>query len=334
MRVRHAGTLAPLLEAFFTERLMRQRLASTHTMAAYRDSFRLFLTWAHRRLRKPPSSIMLEDIDAPLVSAFLDHLERERGNSARTRNARLAAIHSFFQYAALRSPAESASVQRVLAVPAKRIDRAVVDFLAPSEIDALLAAPDARTWIGRRDHAILLVAVQTGLRASELTGLRRQDVIFGSGAHIRCFGKGRKERCTPLTRQAVDVLRRWMHERSAGNLDPLFPTNRGTMMSRDAFEHLVSKHARVAAERCPSIKSKKLSPHVLRHTTAMQLLQSGVDRTVIALWLGHESLETTQGYLAADMAMKERALAKTAPPRIRTGRFKPGDRLLAFLSGL
>lgn len=334
MKLRHAGTLAPLLEAFFTERLMRQRRASAHTMAAYRDSFRLFLTWAHPRLRKPPSSMMLEDIDAPLVSAFLDHLERERGNSARTRNARLAAIHSFFQYAALRSPAEGASVQRVLAIPAKRIERAVIDFLAASEVDALLAAPDPKSWIGRRDHAILLVAVQTGLRASELTGLRRQDVIFGSGAHIRCFGKGRKERCTPLTRQAAGVLRRWMHERSAGNLDPLFPTIRGTMMSRDAFEHLVSKHARAAAERCPSIKPKKLSPHVLRHTTAMQLLQSGVDRSVIALWLGHESLETTQGYLAADMAMKERALAKTAPPRIRTGRFKPGDRLLAFLSGL
>lgn len=334
MKLRHAGTLAPLLEAFFTERLMRQRRASAHTMAAYRDSFRLFLTWAHQQLRKPPSSMMLEDIDAPLVSAFLDHLERARGNSARTRNARLAAIHSFFQYAAHRSPAEGASVQRVLAIPAKRIERAVIDFLAPSEVDALLAAPDLRSWIGRRDHAILLVAVQTGLRASELTGLRRQDVIFGSGAHIRCLGKGRKERCTPLTRQAAGVLRRWMHERSAGNLDPLFPTIRGTTMSRDAFEHLVSKHARAAAERCPSIKPKKLSPHVLRHTTAMQLLQSGVDRSVIALWLGHESLETTQGYLAADMAMKERALAKTAPPRIRTGRFRPGDRLLAFLSEL
>ena len=176
-------------------------------MAAYRDSFRLFLTWAHRRLRKPPSAIMLEDIDAPLVTAFLEHLERDRGNSARTRNARLAAIHSFFQYAALRSPAEGASIQRVLAIPTKRIDRAVVDFLAPPEVDALLAAPDTSTWIGRRDHAILLVAVQTGLRASELTGLRRHDVIFGSGAHVRCFGKGRKERCTPLTRQAVGVLR-------------------------------------------------------------------------------------------------------------------------------
>jgi integrase/recombinase XerD len=326
--------IAGLLEAFFTDRLMRERNASPHTVAAYRDTFRLLLDFVQKRLKKTPSTVTVADLDAPLIGAFLEHLERGRGNRARTRNARLAAIHSFFRDVALREPAHAAVIQRVLAMPNKRYDRRLVDFLAREEIEALLAAPDRNTWIGRRDHTLLFLALQTGLRVSELVGLRCDDIILGSGAHVRCSGKGRKERCTPLRRDAVATLRRWLHERAGEHEDPLFPTERGGAMSRDAVQYLLAKYATVAYKRCPSLKRKRVSPHVLRHSTAMDLLHRGVDRSVIALWLGHESVETTQIYLDADLALKEKALARTAELPTRHSRYRPDDHLLAFLKSL
>lgn len=325
---------APLLEAFFTERLLRQRRASPHTVAAYRDTFRLLLRFAQARLGKAPAALPLAALDAPLIGAFLDHLETERHNGVRSRNARLAAIRSFFQYAALCEPAHAGMIQRVLAIPQKRFERHLVRFLIRPEIEALLSVPDQRTWLGRRDHALLLVAVQTGLRVSELAALRCTDATLGHGAHLRCYGKGRKERCTPLSRQAASLLRAWLRERKATPHDPLFPSLRGTALSRDAVEKLVTKHAAAARRKCPSLEGKHVTPHLLRHTTAVHLLQSGVDRSVIALWLGHERLETTQMYLDADLAMKERALARTAPLPAHASRYKPDDRLLAFLQAL
>jgi site-specific recombinase XerD len=326
--------LAPLLEAFFTERLLRQRRASPHTIAAYRDTFRLLLAFAEKRIGKPPSALLLADLDASFVSAFLDHLETERANSCRTRNARLAALHSFFRFAACREPAHAALIQRVLAIPQKRFDRKIVRFLTRPEVEALLAAPDTTTWLGRRDYALLVLTVQTGLRVSELTGLRCDDVVLGHGAHVRCHGKGRKERATPLTRSTARVLDGWLRERQGAPADPLFPSLRGDSPSRDAVERLVAKHATTAATRCPSLKGKRVSPHVLRHTTAVDLLQSGVDRSVIALWLGHQQIETTQMYLDADLSMKERALARTAALPAHATRYRPPDQLLAFLQQL
>ena len=330
------GTVAPVLQAFFTDRLVRQRQASAHTIAAYRDTFRLLLHYAQRQLRKAPSALTLEDLDAPLLGTFLTHLEHERGNTPRTRNARLAALHSFFRYVALAEPRASAICQRVLALPSKRHERALVPFLTQPEITALLAAPDRSTWRGRRDHVLLLVAIQTGLRVAELIGLHGQDVALDTGAHVRCQGKGRKERATPLTTQARGVLRQWIAERQPAPTDPLFCTARGWPLSRDGVAYLLAKHVGVARRTCPSLARKRVSPHVLRHTTAMQLLLAGVDRAVIALWLGHESVETTQMYLDANLALKEALLAKAAPldTPVAPGRFRPDDRLLAFLNGL
>jgi integrase/recombinase XerD len=327
-------SLAPLLEAFFSERLQRQRRASPHTIAAYRDAFRLLLSFAEKRLAKAPSCLLLTDIDASLVAAFLDHLEAERRNTPRTRNARLAAIRSFFRFVAPREPAHSALIQRVLAMPQKRFDRDLISYLTSLEIDALLAAPARITWLGRRDHLLLLLAVQTGLRVSEITSLRVEDLSLGVGPHVRCRGKGRKERCTPLTQSAVVLLRAWVAENRMNPSDVVFSSQRRASLSRDAVERLVAKHAAVAARHCPSLVRKHVTPHVLRHSTAIGLLQAGVDRAMIALWLGHESVETTQIYLEADLAMKERALALTAPLRIGPRRFRPPDSLLAFLEGL
>jgi integrase/recombinase XerD len=329
------SALAPTLEAYFTERLIGQRHASPNTIAAYRDAWRLLLRFVCARTGKPPCQLDLADLDAPLIGAFLDHLEAERHNSPRTRNARLAALRSFFSFAALRHPEHAALITRVMAIPTKRYDRAEVSFLDQSEADALVAAPDRRTWTGRRDHALLDVALQTGLRASELTGLRNQDVELGTGAHIQCWGKGRKQRCTPLSKQTVGVLRAWMRERQGQPSDPLFPTRRGTPLSRSAMTCIVSRHASTAQQRCPTLRTKRPTPHVLRHSCAMSLLQSGADTTVIALWLGHERAETTARiYLHADMSIKERALARTAPVHTKPGRYRPTDQLLAFLDNL
>jgi len=328
------ANFAALLQAFFTDRLMRQRRASPHTIASYRDTFRLLLEFAQRRLKKPPSRLHLEDLDAPLIGAFLDDLQKKRGNTPSTRNVRLAAVRSFFRFAALQEPAHSALIQRVLAMPNQRGERKTIAFLTSSEIDALLAAPDQSTWSGRRDHTLLLLMVQTGLRVGEVIGLHCEDVVLGSGAHVRCQGKGRKERCTPLRHDAVEALRRWLRERGGDPRQRLFPNARGGAFSRDGIAYLLTKHTKTARRHCPSLARKRVSPHVLRHSTAMELLQHGVDRSVIALWLGHESAETTQMYLHASLELKEKALARTAPRTLPTGRYRPDDQLLAFLNGL
>ena len=327
-------TFPTLLEGFFTRRLMQQRQASAHTIASYRDTFRLLLQFAQQRLRKAPSMLMLEDIDVPLVGHFLDELEKVRHVTARTRNLRLTAIHSFFRYVAFEAPAHAAQTQRVLAIPTKRFTRALVSFLSRQEVDALLAAPDRRTWSGRRDHALILLAVQTGLRLSELTGLRPQDLHLGTGAHVRVIGKGRKERCTPLSKNTRSVLAAWVRELPNVPDQPVFPNARGGHLSAHGVHYLLAKHVATATSTCPSLKHKRVSPHVLRHTTAMDLLQQGVEQCVIALWLGHESIETTQVYLDADLELKQRVLDAVTPLNGKPGRYRPDDKLLAFLNSL
>ena len=329
-----ATALAPLLERFFMQRLVQERRVSPHTIASYRDTFRLFLKFIRQRLHKTPSTLVFEDIDAPLVTSFLDHLEKQRGLSVRSRNLRLTAIHSFFRYTAFELPTHSAQIQRVLAIPSKRFTRTLVRFLTRPEVDALLAAPDQRTWFGRRDHAFILMAVQTGLRLSEITTATRQDLVLGTGAHVRVIGKGRKERCTPLAKSTVAVLKTWLCEPARGNGGLLFPNAKGERLSVHGVQYMLNKHAASAAKACPSLKEKRVTVHLLRHTMALEMLQAGVDRAVIALWLGHESVETTQIYLEATLAMKEQALAKTTSPQVRQRLFRPGDRLLRFLNSL
>jgi integrase/recombinase XerD len=328
------SALAPTLQAYFLDRLVAQRHASPHTIRAYRDTMRLLLGFAQARLATPAAQLDIADLDADLIAAFLDHLEHERDNTIGTRNARLAAIHSLFRFAALRHPEHAGLIARVLAIPPKRHDRALVTYLNDPEIDALLAAPDLNTWIGRRDRAMLQVAIETGLRVSELTGLTCADVHLGPGAHISCRGKGRKDRITPLTTSTAAVLRGWLDERAGLQSDPLFPTTRGTPLSRDAVDRRLAKHTATAARTQRSLHDKTVTPHVLRHTAAMRLLHASVDSAVIALWLGHERVETTQIYLHADLAIKERALARTTPPAAKPGRYTPPDALLAFLEGL
>lgn len=326
--------LAPTLQAFFTDRLARQRDASPHTVAAYRDTWRLLLAFAAAGAGKQPAQLDIGDLDAPLIGGFLDHLEQERGNSARTRNARLAAVHSLFRYATLRHPEHAEVIARVLAIPPKRFDRALVTWLTEPEVAALLAAPDRSTWAGRRDHALILLAAQTGLRVSELTGLTCGDVHIGTGAHVSCLGKGRKQRITPLTTGTAAVLRTWLAERAGHPDQPLFPARAGGRLSRDAIERRLARHTAAAAGTCPSLTAKTVTAHTLRHTAAMRLLQAGTDTSVIALWLGHEQAETTQIYLHADLALKERALARTTPADAKPGRYRPPDKLLAFLEAL
>jgi site-specific recombinase XerD len=308
-----AASFQSLLQGFFTERLLRQRQASPHTIAGYRDTFRLLLRFAADQLGKAPSVLNTEDFVPAFVGRFLEHLEQRRGNSSRTRNARLAAIHSFFRYVALAEPAHALLCQRVLAMPSKRHQRKPIAFLDRPEITAVLAAPDLSTWIGRRDRTLLAVAIQTGLRVSELIGLRREHVILGSGAHVRCEGKGRKLRCTPLGRDTAALLEGWLRRDLPARIDRVFPSIRGRPLSRDAVEELVARHVQRAQHACPSLKQKRVSPHVLRHSSAMMLRAHGVDPSVIALWLGHESVETTQMYLHADLRLKEQALSRVEP---------------------
>jgi len=326
--------LAPLLERFFTQRLMQQRQASPHTISSYRDTFRQFLMFAQQRLHKAPAVLVFEQIDAPLIVAFLDHLQKDHGLGARSRNLRLTAFHSFFRFAAFELPSHAAQIQRVLAIPSKRFTRSLVRFLTRPEVDALLAAPDQQTWFGRRDHAFMLTAVQTGLRLSEITGAKREDLVLRAGAHIRVIGKGRKERCTPLAKPTVAALLAWLREPPRGDSHLLFPSGKGEPLGVDGVQYMLKKHSITAARACPSLKEKRVTVHLFRHTMAIEMLQAGVDRAVIALWLGHESVETTQIYLEATLAMKELALAKTTPPRGTPGRYRPGDQLLAFLNGL
>jgi site-specific recombinase XerD len=332
--MKNRTNFSSLLQAFFKDRLMRQRQVSPETIASYRDAFCLLFRFVQQRLRKAPSVLEIEDLDAPLIVEFLCWLENERGNCARTRNARLAAIHSFFKYAALRTPTHSWLIQRVLAIPGKRYDRVPVEYLTRIETEALLAAPDQTTWAGRRDRTLMLLTVQAGLRVSELVGLDCQDIVLGSGAHVRCKGKGRKERCTPLRKETIEALHVWLCERDGRPSDPLFPNARGGRLSRDGVEYLLRKHLATAVQHCQSLKRKRISPHVLRHTAAMDLLQHGIDRSVIALWLGHETLDTVDVYVHANLKMKEQALAKTAPLDVPLGRYRPDDQLLAFLKSL
>lgn len=327
-------SLAPILEDFFTDYLMTQRHASPHTIASYRDTFSLLLGHLHTQTGKLPSQLDFADLDAPAITGFLTHLQTARDNTTSTRNARLTAIHSLFRYAAVRVPEHAALITRVLAIPSKRTDTTLVCFLSRTELQALLAAPDRTTWHGRRDHALILLAAQTGLRVSELIALTINDLHLGAGPHVRCVGKGRKERCTPLTAPSVQALTVWLAERRGTGTDPAFCTANGSALSRDAIARLLAKHAATAAEQCTSLRAKTVTPHTLRHSAAMQLLQAGVDITVIALWLGHESTQTTRIYIHADMALKEQALARTTPPDTTPGRYAAPDTLLAFLKRL
>ena len=329
------SSLAPLVERFFTKRLISERRVSPHTIASYRDTFRLILQFAEVKLKKAPSILVLEDLDSQFIGAFLDDLEQHRRNTPRSRNLRLTAIRSFFRYAAFEEPTRSGLIQRVLAMPSKKHDQRLVGFLTKPEIEALLAAPDANTWTGRRDRAFIMVAVQTGLRLSEMTALRSGDVDLCRGAHVRCLGKGRKERCTPLAQFTVASVKTWLEEPRRGTDGYVFPSSRGGRLSADAVQDMISKHVDVARQRCSSLNGKRVTPHVLRHTAAMELLQAGVDRSVIALWLGHESVDTTQIYLDANLALKEQALAKASPGTEQSvTRYRPDDQLMAFLKGL
>ena len=328
------STFATLLEFFFTDRLMRQKGASSNTIASYRDSFRLLFGFAQKQLKKSPSGLTLEDLDAPFIGAFLDYLENNRNNGPSSRNQRLSAIRSFYRYVALEEPAKAAHIERILAIPKKREKKPLIDFLTRLEINALLAEPDNKKWAGRRDYAMLMLTIQTGLRVSELTNPRCQDVKLDTGAHVRCHGKGRKDRCTPLTKKTVQVMKAWNREQCGTSSDILFPNARGKALSTDGVQYILSKHIKAAQNNCPSLINKRISPHTLRHTAAMELLQAGVDRSVIALWLGHESPETTQIYLKANLALKEKIMGKLNPLNVKAGRFRPEDRLLEFLKNL
>jgi site-specific recombinase XerD len=328
------SALAPTLQAFFTDRLIAQRRSSPRTIASYRDTMRLLLGFAQARVGISPAQLDFADLDAQLISGFLDHLEHERHNTIGTRNTRLAAIRSVFRYASLHHPEHAALIARVLAIPPKRHDRTIVTHLTKPEITALLAAPHTNTWIGRRDRAMLQVAIETGLRVSELTALTLADTHLGAGAHVASHGKGRKDRITPMTKTTAHVLREWLRERGGSSTDPVFPTSRGTPLTRDAVARRVAHHTSTAALTCPTLADKNVTPHVLRHTAAMRLLHAGVDTSVIALWLGHENIETTRIYLDADLEIKERALARTSPPAGKPGRYKPSDTLIAFLQTL
>ncbi len=325
---------SPLCQSFFSKRLIAQRKASPHTISAYAQTFRLLMAYAQKRLSTTPSKLSLAELDAPFVAAFLDDLESTRSNGARSRNARLASLRSFYHYAALEAPQHAGMIQRVLAIPYKRFTRRLVAYLTRPEVEALLASVDKSTGVGRRNHVMLLVTVQTGLRLSEITGLRQKDVVLGAGAHVRCEGKGRKERWTPLTKHAVVVLKAWIKEQGDNESHFLFPNASGGRLSADAVQHALAKHVAVAQRTCPSLAKKRVTPHVLRHTAAMELLQAGVDRALIAIWLGHESLDPTQIYLDANLQLKEAILAKMNPMQSKPGRYRPDDKLLIYLKGL
>ena len=328
--------LAPTLQAFFVSRLGRQRDASPNTVDSYRHAFRLLLTYTQTQTGKPPSEIDLADLDTVIVSGFLDHLEEERGNSVASRNTRLAAIHSFFRFASYRHPEHADTIQQVLAIPRKKTESTPRCFLTSTEMDALATAPDLSTWCGRRDHALLVVALRTGLRLSELTGLRCRDVELGVAAHLKCLGKGRKRRDTPLDKATVVLLRAWLDERRGEPDDALFPSRRGGRLSPDAVQRLVAKHVTTARANCHSLANKQVSTHNLRHSCAMDLLRNGLDVAVLAIWLGHEKLESVNAYIHADPTLKERAFDRLTPlnPAAKPGRYKPTDKLLAFLEGL
>lgn len=326
--------LAPSLQAYFSERLIGQRAASPNTIAAYKTTFRLLLSFASERTTKAPSKLDIADLDAPLIGVFLDHLERERHNRPATRNNRLAAIHSLFGYLALQHPEHAATLQRVLAIPPKRTERTILTYLTDDEVNALLDACDQSTWTGRRDHAMLALTIQAGLRISELTGLNRESITLTTGANVHTLGKGRKQRRTPLVSTTRAILKAWLQQQPGEPTDPLFPTINGTRLSRDAVERRLTHHLTLARATRPSLRTKRVTMHTLRHTCAMRLLLAGNDTTVIALWLGHEQISTTNIYIHADMTHKQRAIDRTTPLAAKPGRYRPPDSLLAFLESL
>ena len=326
--------LPALVQRFFTQRLLEQQGVSPYTIASYRDTFRLLLKFVTNQAKRPPSKLTIEDLGPEVIEKFLQYLERDRGNTVRTRNTRLAALHAFFLFVSIQEPTLGLQCQRILAIPTKRYEQATVELLTENEATAVIAAPDTQTWIGSRDRALLLLAFQTGLRNSEIRSLKRQDLVFGTGAHVRCFGKGRKMRCTPLRPDVVTIMKDWLGHHPSKDTDPVFPSLRGGHMSSDALQKLVARHVATASVKCQSLKEKKVTPHTLRHAAAMSLLIHGVDLSVIALWLGHESTETTQIYLHADMGLKEKALAHTNPSGVVPARYKPTDSLLSFLEHL
>ena len=324
--------IAPTIQAFFSERLAGQLQASPRTIASYRDTLRLLLHYTHQQTGKPPSALDWEDLNEELISGFLEHLETVRGNAAKTRNLRLTAIRSLFTFASLRHPDHANTIARVLAIPPKRHRQRTITYLSAPEAAALINAPGPARWEGRRDRTLLTLAIYTGLRVSELTGLDCGDITLGTGANVRCrHSKGRKQRAVPLITPVRPVLAAWLTERAGRTSDPLFPTRSGRRLSTDAVAQRVSTHAATA---CPSLNGKHLHPHALRHSCAMSLLQAGVDTTVIALWLGHADVRSTDPYIHADMTIKEKALALVTPPDVKPGRYKPPDKLLAFLEGL
>jgi site-specific recombinase XerD len=327
-------SFASLVQEFFQQRLLAQRNASPHTIASYRDAFRVLFEFTERSLRRAPASLTLADLDATLVLRFLDHLESDRHNGIRTRNARLAALHSFYRYAASRDPASLPVIQRVLAIPLKRYNQPMLGFLTREEIHAILRAVDLATWSGKRDHALFTTLYNTGARVSEATSLRVQDFVHGPGAYIRVRGKGRKERSVPLWRSTARLLSAWLKSTTASPQSPLFPNRHGEQLTRSGVADRLRRTVTAARAFCPALRGRSISPHTLRHTTAMHLLQSGVDITVIALWLGHESPETTHRYVESDLQMKQTALARIKSPASRRAVRQTPDALLAFLKQL
>jgi site-specific recombinase XerD len=325
-----------LLQRFFGERLIHQQNASKHTVAAYRDTFRLLLRYIYNKFRIAPSDLTFEHLSPDTITAFLQYVETERRNSIRTRNARLAAIRSFLHYAVALDPSSIATIQRVLAIPMKRFHRPIVGFLSREEISAVLDAPDLQTWSGRRDRALFMTLYNTGARVSEIIGVVLDDLDLGRCAFLTLHGKGRKERTVPLWRGTVRELKKWIDELVSSKPDTsLFPAASGKKLSRSGVEHRLQLAVMAATSPCPSLKNKVITPHTIRHTTAMHLLKSGVDLSVIALWLGHESPTTTHMYMEADLAMKQRALASLDEPSVRrANRYRPSDKLLQFLEAL
>ena len=329
-----SSALASILEGFFIERLMNQKRVSKETVLAYRDTFRLLLKYAQRELGKMPSKLLLEDLDASLICKFLNHLEEERHNTPRTRNHRLAAIRSFFNYASFQEPQLSGHIQRVLAIPTKRYQKREIDFLTVDEVDAILDAIDRSSWIGRRDYTLISLAIHTGMRVSEIINLCCRDVTLGGGAYVYCSGKGRKDRSMPLGKTVSEVIEHWLGELDVKPSVPLFPNRQGKKLSRDTVAYTLGKYVSLAEQNCSSLLKKRVSPHVLRHTAAVHLLQAGVDLSVIALWLGHESLESTQAYMSSDLTQKIKILEKTLPISSKPMTFKPDDKLMEFLKAL
>jgi integrase/recombinase XerD len=331
----NAPSFAMLVQRFFTEHLTHHRAVSPRTVAAYGDTFRLLLQFAERQTGKSPASLRLVDLDAKLVLAFLDHLQHDRKNGARSRNARLAALRTFLKYAAHHDLSALGIIEQALAVPMKRFDRPLLGFLTREEMQAILDSPDTATWAGQRDHALFTMLYNTGARVSEIIDLQVRNLILDTSPAIHLMGKGRKQRSVPLWRSTVTVMRAWKRRMGAiADGEPLFPNRSGKAMSRSNVTQRLTLAVEAAAELRPELLARSISPHTFRHTTAMHLLQSGVDMSVIAIWLGHESPSTTHIYLEADLAMKERALGKLQPPVNASTRYKPPDRLMQFLQGL